>query len=766
MSQTHKWSHISTLTLIFLTPLFFIPGGALALGSTKSALFCLGIVVTSLLYIYEAWKEGSIHLPKSYFVLAAVLLPVVYLLSALLSTPSSLSLLGYNLEGGTFAYLVLGSSALLLASLIFSNTTRSLQALVALFASFSILTLFMVVKILSKGSILVLGNFSGNMGNPLGSWTDLSMAFGLLAVFSALAIGMIPMKRGIKALLYGVFALSALLLIVLGFSTAIGLTLAASVIVYLYLWKIERDFMYSKDESASRSIGNFFTRATFLPILLIVVSLIFLVNPNISEEKGRLSNVVSSAFGVENSDVRPTLSATLDISKAVLSQVALLGSGPNTFRQDWLIFKPASVNATPFWGVAFPLGVGFLPTQIATTGIMGSALWLAFLLLIIGLSIKVIGKIPEARASRFVLVATMLISLFLWVASLFYSPSDAMLLLAFIFAGLFVASAREAGTLSDIHVNLRGASHVSLASHLILAIVVVGMLSLGWVGAKKTLADYHFKKAVDLANTEGSAIGDVEKELDKALMLAPVDSHYMAVSRINFAKAQAAASSATGTPEQNQAKFQDALSKSIQAARSAVSVNPASYENWVNLGLIYTSLVPEPLKVEGSYENAQFAYSEALKRNPNSPEVVLLLARLELAKGNTDNARSYLRRSIALKEDYADAYLALAQLEMQQNNLPAAIASTQALVTLLPNNSGLHFELGLLRYSNKDFTGAVESLERALTLSPDYANAKFYLALSYKELNRIIEARALLQDLVASNPDSAELKTALSELDK
>jgi len=206
------------------------------------------------------------------------------------------------------------------------------------------------------------------------------------------------------------------------------------------------------------------------------------------------------------------------------------------------------------------------------------------------------------------------------------------------------------------------------------------------------------------------------------------------------------------------------LRKSIEAARLAVSANPAGYQNWVSLGMIYSALVPEPLSVAGSYENAFFAYSEASKRNPNNPELPLFIARLEFNRGNVEGARSFIRRSIALKEDYADAYLLLAQLEVQAGDTAGAIVSAERLALLMPNNPGIYFELGLLKYSNGDFVGAAKAFTLALVSAPDYANAKYYLGLTLLELSQLDEARAQFEALLVTNPDSEEVKAVLESL--
>ena len=763
MPQTHQTSFLITLALLFLLPVFFIPGGALNLDVAKSALAVFGVLAIVLVFLLEGWREGKFDVPWHPFVFTVALLPLVYLLSAFLATPSSLSLLGYNFEVGTFGFMLLCALILVLTAAIFSNTTRSLQALVAFFVSISVVALLVTIKVLFGGDILVLGNFFGNMGNPVGNWTDLAVSFGLLSVFAAFSLGMIPMKLSIRILVYGIFTLSTALLVIINFSTAFILTLGASIFLFFFFLKIEKHF-FNTAATLPLASRNFLLRPIFLPVVLGVISLIFLINPSISATSGTLGDVVSSAFKVENIDVRPSLSATLGISKEVLSQGGLLGSGPNSFGRDWLVYKPVDVNTTPFWAVAFPFGIGFIPTQIASTGIAGSALWLIFFVFLILLGVKVLNRVSESRAERFSLFSAFLITFFLWAASFLYAPSATMLIFAFIFSGLFVSLCRESGIIPSRSFSLKESPQTRFISIALITVVTLGALFLGWAGFNKTVSAFHFKKAVDLSDTAGASLAEIEERLNKAVSFSKFDTYYVALSRINFAKAQVAASATAGTPEENRAVFEGALRKSIEAAKLAVSANPAGYQNWVSLGMIYSALVPEPLSVVGSYENALFAYSEASKRNPNNPELPLFLARLEFNRGNIEGARSFIRKSIALKEDYADAYLLLAQLEVQAGNTAGAIVSAERLALLMPNNPGIYFELGLLKYSNKDYVGAANAFTLALVSAPDYANAKYYLGLTLTQLGQLDEARAQFEALLVTNPDSEEVKAVLESL--
>src|SRR3989344_50605 len=220
MEETNKKSFLIILSLIFLLPLFFIPGGALDLSVAKTLLFVMATVIASLVFFFQIWRKGSVTLPKHKLLWAILLLPLIYFLSAILSTPSALSLLGYNLEVGTFGFILFGTSLLFLSMVVFSDTTRLLQALLAFIGSISLIALFVLIKIFFGAEALVLGNFLGNMGNPIGNWTDLAMVFSLLSILSALVLGMLPMKKSLRTATYFIFGLSLLLAVVINFSSA------------------------------------------------------------------------------------------------------------------------------------------------------------------------------------------------------------------------------------------------------------------------------------------------------------------------------------------------------------------------------------------------------------------------------------------------------------------------------------------------------------------------------------------------------------------
>src|SRR3990167_3290423 len=561
MNQTHRTSFLITISLLFLLPIFFIPGGLLSLHVAKSALLTLGVVAIMLSFLLETWRKGELNLPWHPFMLVTILLPLVYFFSALSSMPSFLSFFGYNFEVGTFGYMLLVSVILILISITFTDTQKILQALTAFFVSFALIVVFTTIKILSGGAP-VWGIFFSNTDNPIGKWTDLATAFGLLSMFSILVLGMLPMKKSLRALCYSIFVLSTMLLAVINFSTNFIFTLGASVILFVYFQIIEKHFLNTA-ATLPQTSSRFFLKPTFLPIVLGVVSLVFLINPTVPSTGSKLADLVTKVFDVSNTEVRPSFSATLSVSKAALSQSVLLGSGPNTFSQDWLSYKPTIVNSTPFWSVAFPFGIGFIPTQIASTGVLGIALWLAFFALLIFFGVKALGKIPESRALRFTLVTSFIALIYLWIASFFYVPSFTMLTLAFIFSGLFLATCRQMDIIPSRVIFFSKNVTTKFISTLVVIILTVGSGALGFVSFNKTVSAFYFNKTAKLSNTSSVTAPLVEEAVNKAIEFSPTDIYYVALSQIYFTRAQEVAASNAGTPEENLATFEDAISKNI-----------------------------------------------------------------------------------------------------------------------------------------------------------------------------------------------------------
>ena len=142
-----------------------------------------------------------------------------------------------------------------MVSYTYTSTSKILKALGAFFLSSLLLVLFAIVKLLSGGDFPVWDAFAGNMGNPVGAWTDYSIIFAILSSFSLLALVMLPVKRGARILLGVVLVLSLTLVAVINFSTSWTLLLIVSVIILVYLSTAEKHLLDGKIEKSKKLIS-------------------------------------------------------------------------------------------------------------------------------------------------------------------------------------------------------------------------------------------------------------------------------------------------------------------------------------------------------------------------------------------------------------------------------------------------------------------------------------------------------------------------------
>lgn len=759
MNEPYKISFALILAVVFLLPLFFLSSLVLPLSISKAALLSVGGTIVSLAFIYETIRLGRLYLPSTYLLWSVVLVPAVYLASALTGLAPKLSLFGYNLEVGTFGSVLVLFVFMGIVSMVFVDTLRIIKLYGVLLLSLSLVLIFGLAKVLSHGSWFEFGVFSGVMGNSIGAWTDYAICFGFLTLVSLFAVAMLPLSKMHRNLMNAVIALSVFLLMVINFSNAWQLVLGTSLVALVYFMTVERRIAHADS-------GSYKLLSLKLAPLVIVffVSLLFVINPTLSSTKGPLGDYISNSFGVRSVDVRPSLSSTLGVAGSTLKTHALLGSGPNTFAEDWLMYKPAAINLTTFWNTAFPYGFGFLPTQIATTGLLGTFLWLLFLGFFLVLGIRALVKNSQVKSERFLLVSSFVGSMFLWVAATVYTPSAVILALAFILTGVFIASSRVVNLIPSREIVFSRHPLLNFGSMLVAILLVIGTVGFAFTSYKKIASAFHFQKALSAVSIPDSSVDSIEAELGKASDLGPMDIYFSALAQLEFARAQSVLANATGTPEQARTAFQTAISRSIAGAQAATQAYPGNYQNWITLGSIYAALVPAPLSVPGAYEGAKLAYTEAVKLDPLSPEISLLEARLELDHGNSSTARAYINESIQKKEDYAEAYFLLTQLEAAENHINEAIKSAETAALLSPNNAGIFFELGLLKYANQNYKGSAENLTKALTILPDYANAKYYLGLSLDQLGRRSEAILLFEDLAKRNADNQNVAQILANL--
>jgi len=774
-----KFARLVLFATIFLLPIFAIPVTFIPLGFTKTALFICGTAIAAILFVIARLRDGEISLPSGMALPLLGLIVLATAVSTLASGAVPLSWGGVWFEASSFSFILSLAVFLFLCAALFKNTDHIFYAYIIFISSAALLALFHIIRFVGGPGIFSFNFFSNSVSTPLGSWSDLSVFFGAVAVFLLSTIEFMKLHSALRIIFYAALVVSLMILAAVNTPLVWVLVGIFSLVflVYLISFKHMERARYedvlptgvsvdsektSEDkpeekikETPSKRRLHGIPSVSFSVFLCSVIFVIF---------SGTIGNIISGFLGSSFIEARPSFGATMEIARQTLSEDAFFGAGPNMFVRKWLQFKPEGTNQTIFWNSDFTSGVGFLPTQLITGGIVGVIFWILFFASYLWSGFKFILSVKAEKVSRYLVGAGFLSSLFLWSAFLFYSPGPVVLALAFSLTGLSVAALSVAGALSIKRLQFSDKPSLSFASVLALILVFLCSVAVLWSVGSRFASSVEFNRGLRAATERGN-IDEAGALILHAAELSPLDMYARTLTDIELARLNNLLSTKTSkdaNAEKIQTDFQNILGNAISYGRSAVALGVGNYANWMSLGRVYASVVP--LKIEGAYDSAKSAYGEAMKLNPKSPAILLAYAQLEAAKGDGEKAREFIVKSLQMKSNYTEAVFLLSQIEVQEGNIKAAIKSVDAATVLSPNDPTIRFQLGLLKYNENDWAGAARAFERAVSLNANYSNARYFLGLAYDKLGRDKEAVAQFEELVKTNPSNEEVALVLKNL--
>lgn len=735
------------LALAFLVPIFFIPQTLVEV--SKSVLLSTLVTIMFFLWLVGRMKDGRFVFPKSLILLSAATLPVVFLVSGIFSQVPQVSLFGLGYETGTFATILILFLLMFLSSIFFQQQTRIFYLYSAFLVSFLLTFLYQMVVIIGVSFNFISSNILSYIpGNLIGKWTDLGTFFGFVLILSLVAVELITLRKALKVFLFVILTLSLVGLALINFYLLWIIVGLLSLVVLVYALSFG---LHGGNESKNKT-----RKIPIASFVVLIISLLFVLgNGMINDFRNRVP-----ILNIPNEIIRPSWQDTFEVGKASFLHDPVLGTGPNRFGNAWLSYKPASINQSPvLWNTDVDAGVGLVPTFAVTTGILGVLALLAFFGIFLYRGFTAILSVSVGKLSHYLLFSSFLGALYLWIIAIFYVPNIAILMLAFLMTGVFVAALAETGMGKDYNFSFLEDPRIGFVSVLVLVLLIIGSVAGGYTLFQKFLSVVFFERGL-IMSSQGNLDGTMDS-LGRAVLLNESDVYFRTLSSANIARLSLIISQKDVSGETIKQKFQEESRFAVGNALKARDLNPTDYQNWVALGNAYEALVP--FKVQDAYGEAKKAYDQAIVLNPKSPALLLLRARIDV-ENNKEDAKTYIAKALSLKNDYTDAIFMLSQIQADEGNLDSAIASTEVASVLSPNSIGVYFQLGFLRYKNKDWDKAVSAFKRATELSPNYSNARYFLGLSYDKMGDRAKAIEQFEKIQELNPDNNEVKNILNNL--
>lgn len=722
--------------LIFLLPLFFLPTTIYPIDANKQFLAVFLVAASLLCYLANCYFTGRIIYSKSMLIFAAVFFVIAGGISAFFSISPNNSLFGDFSQADVFINFVIYGLALYLFAVLFKKEDFNKIGIIFL-SSTALISILGLLQLF--GLYIFPFDFAKQIGfNVFGSVInfDIFIAFGLVLIVSALIELKISLK--FKAVLIFVGLLIALNIFFINYQPI--WILLAMIMVMHAIYK----FIFRPEGGAVSSIGS------GAPLLIGIIAFLFaLVGPSLPKVM-KMPNLPV--------DVKPNFSATINVSKNVLSGFRILtGTGLATFASQYNFYRPVELNQSVFWRLKFNQGFSFAATYLTTSGIIGVLSVLFIIFSFARLAVKNI----EDKKSMVVSIGLLFI-----IMSWFYFPAYFVgFIFSFIALGMLAAldSRPEEFELSRV------AKSRAIIGVVILLALTAGSISLLYFSGKKYVAALYFQnglKEYSLNNMDKSS-----ENISKAISLDQGNDQYMrSASQFMIIDAQ---NSRDPKIELNKdSKFQSKIANAVSYAKGATEVNSADSGNWYNLGDIYEKIISI---ADGADSFAESSYFKSSELNPKNPDSLIGRARVLMftARQSKDSkikeekiavAIDSLEKAVNLKFDYAASHFQLGLAYMDVQRKDDAIKEFELTKTLSDSDAPINFQLGMLYYNNNDFDKAKTELEAAISLDPNFSNARYVLGLVFDKKGLKDSAISQFENILKLNPDSVEVKDILNNL--
>jgi len=171
------------------------------------------------------------------------------------------------------------------------------------------------------------------------------------------------------------------------------------------------------------------------------------------------------------------------------------------------------------------------------------------------------------------------------------------------------------------------------------------------------------------------------------------------------------------------------------------------------------------LALDGQQKFAEsvVSYKNALKLQPNTPDLLFNLGIALTHIQQFDEAIATYQKAIQIKPDFFEAYGNLGTVLQTQGQLIAAIESYQRGLKINPQDARGYFNLGTALRDNGTLPEAVNSYKKAISLFPNYTDAHNNLGETLRDLGDMHTAVNSYQAALALNPNHAQANYNMAE---
>ncbi|MFA6193734.1 MAG: tetratricopeptide repeat protein [Parcubacteria group bacterium] len=749
--------------LSFLIPLFFLPNVPSVLELNKQVLLVFLGGIAFLAWIGKLAWEGKIRIKKNFLLVPILLLLIILSLSTVFSVYRDQSMWGaFGTESLSLTTFIALVAVFLVVNNNFNSRKKISGLILALIGSSLLASLFTIFQIFGKfifkNPLIAQSSF-----NTVGSIYAFSFFIGAILILTTAAI-LEKKPTWLKIALVVIAMIFVFTLIVINFRTSLIIFLVGMAI-FLGL-----SIIVSGNEEKNKTL--------ILPMVILALILI-------STLIGKSGSIVSAQLPVE---VGLSQGASYDVTKVVLKDKALLGFGLSNYDLGYLQGKPTEINSTDFWSVKFNEASSRFFTLATSTGILGIAAFLFLIgsmaVYIFSMLVKIFGKKEEGIYTLLGITAAWI---YLTLAMFFYASNVTLDFSWWILTATFATLAAIVFQKKDDIISETSSPRVSLILSFVFVIIIVGFISLIFLEGQKYAAAAVYNKALQ-SDAKGENIEGLIGQLNRVATLDPSRDLFhrnLSVALFAFLNQKVSEKGLQNLSDDDRANVSNLYFAAEEQANAAINLNPRNPDNLVQLAQINQNVIGSK---DGAAEAALDAYKKALKNSPQDPsihyqigQIYLSMTDLEITKASQaagkqtaslpDKAKEDLalakqsfEKAVELKNNYIPAQFMIAVVLQRQGEIDQAIAKLEESQKMNPRDTGISFQLGVLYFQTGKYEQARAALESTVKLAENYSNAMYFLGLTYDKLNNKPKALEQFQKVSELNPDNADVKKIVSNL--
>jgi Flp pilus assembly protein TadD len=142
------------------------------------------------------------------------------------------------------------------------------------------------------------------------------------------------------------------------------------------------------------------------------------------------------------------------------------------------------------------------------------------------------------------------------------------------------------------------------------------------------------------------------------------------------------------------------------------------------------------LLLQGDLKGAEYAFKKVIEAEPEYVDGWLNVARALIQEGETDAAKLYIAKALALNPKLGRIHFFKAMIEKADGDYDACLASLRTVAQMYPRDRVVWNQIGRVLFLKREYAGVEKALLNALSVDPEDLQAHYTLMLVYRGLGQ------------------------------